>query len=341
LPEELEDTGVGCVETYTNMGVGWATLGNATTINGQVEPTIAMQPGELHRWRLGHGGIGASINLAIVEAGDDWALPTALPTTPPAPGPLDLEAIAAAGVNFVPMQVIAEDGIAYGRMDEHLAFRMDPGYRVDALVRIDEPGEYLLVDLPEDAQTALQLQDENASVLARLTVEGEAQNDQFPSADALSGLAPYAHIENGELTGCQRTVFNVVPEGLPGGPQYTVNGRAFHGDDTPCQLPLGEAQEWRLEAQLGNHPYHIHVNPFEIQVEDGPNIWKDTVLVPEGGSVTIRTRYRRFTGTFVMHCHILEHEDHGMMQAMEVMEDPPALGSPDSTCVPCLEGPGR
>ena len=40
------------------------------------------------------------------------------------------------------------------------------------------------------------------------------------------------------------------------------------------------------------------------------------------GSLTIRTRFLDYTGRFVMHCHILFHEDHGMMQQLEVIDPP-------------------
>jgi peroxiredoxin len=93
------------------------------------------------------------------------------------------------------------------------------------------------------------------------------------------------------------------------------------------------------------HPFHIHVNPFEVTsimapatdndgnvimengqpklvelLKDGP-IWRDTVKIPGGGSVRMRTHYTDFIGTFVQHCHILDHEDQGMMQLIDIVSD--------------------
>jgi L-ascorbate oxidase len=52
--------------------------------------------------------------------------------------------------------------------------------------------------------------------------------------------------------------------------------------------------------------------------------WKDTVLIKKNARVAFRTRYERFTGDFVIHCHIMFHGDHGMMQNLRIAaEDEP------------------
>jgi len=47
-------------------------------------------------------------------------------------------------------------------------------------------------------------------------------------------------------------------------------------------------------------------------------VWLDTVIVPHGGSITFRTRCLDFTGRYVLHCHMMNHEALGMMQVVEV-----------------------
>ncbi|MEP6632478.1 MAG: multicopper oxidase domain-containing protein, partial [Lapillicoccus sp.] len=51
----------------------------------------------------------------------------------------------------------------------------------------------------------------------------------------------------------------------------------------------------------------------------GDNHYRDTAMLPPFGRIVIRHRFLDFTGKFVMHCHILFHEDHGMMQLLEVV----------------------
>ena len=49
---------------------------------------------------------------------------------------------------------------------------------------------------------------------------------------------------------------------------------------------------------------------------------RDTVVVPsKGGSVVLRSRFLDYTGVFMMHCHMMNHEDLGMMQTIEVYKD--------------------
>ena len=51
-------------------------------------------------------------------------------------------------------------------------------------------------------------------------------------------------------------------------------------------------------------------------------VWLDTVVVPSnGGSVTFRSRFLDFTGKYVLHCHMMNHEDMGMMQVVEVYDE--------------------
>lgn len=95
-------------------------------------------------------------------------------------------------------------------------------------------------------------------------------------------------------------------------------------------VALGSVEEWTVyNMDSFQHPFHIHVNPFLVTKINGIPVekpyWADTIALPLGGSpenptsITFRTRFLDFKGTFVMHCHILVHEDMGMMQAIEVV----------------------
>jgi hypothetical protein len=59
------------------------------------------------------------------------------------------------------------------------------------------------------------------------------------------------------------------------------------------------------------------------------------VVVPgKGGSVVLRSRFLDYTGVFMMHCHMMNHEEMGMMQAVEVYKeaDGPAVYEGDAIC---------
>jgi hypothetical protein len=91
-----------------------------------------------------------------------------------------------------------------------------------------------------------------------------------------------------------------------------------------------EDGEFMIATRASDHPFHMHVNPMwvlrvEVPDENGDlhNVlpqpqWMDTVPIPRnGGRVVFRTRFDDFVGKWVNHCHILAHEDMGMMQIVE------------------------
>jgi FtsP/CotA-like multicopper oxidase with cupredoxin domain len=110
--------------------------------------------------------------------------------------------------------------------------------------------------------------------------------------------------------------------GMGGGMMgFTIDGKTFDGARTDITATLGTTEQWTIRnTSPMDHPFHIHVWPFEIV--DGPATagWKDTVNVPAKSSVDIRIRFADFAGRTVYHCHILDHEDLGMMGIIEVTD---------------------
>jgi FtsP/CotA-like multicopper oxidase with cupredoxin domain len=114
----------------------------------------------------------------------------------------------------------------------------------------------------------------------------------------------------------------------------------FKGDeDLFDNMFAGNFEEWTIiNRTFSDHPFHIHVNPFLITHINGEALpvpeWRDTILIPAAtrvptdnnnineadfGTVTFRTFYDPVVpGSFVFHCHILTHEDVGMMQKLTV-----------------------
>ncbi len=134
---------------------------------------------------------------------------------------------------------------------------------------------------------------------------------------------------------------------------------------TPMPMVLDSTQTWKIvnnSPNQINHPFHIHINPFQVDSVHAPQgtldpfhalyqelnaasrrgspIWLDVVPLPQpavsngvivdSAFVFITQRYDAFqgctgadcgspTGQFVMHCHILGHEERGMMQVLEVV----------------------
>lgn len=104
---------------------------------------------------------------------------------------------------------------------------------------------------------------------------------------------------------------------------FTLNGRTFDMDRIDTRVNLGDVEDWEfLNPTAMDHPMHIHTNAFQVVGPSGQAepAWKDTVLVRAGQQVRVRTRFDDFSGLSVYHCHILDHEDLGMMGTLAIME---------------------
>lgn len=130
-------------------------------------------------------------------------------------------------------------------------------------------------------------------------------------------------------------------------------GDDYHAEDHTHhsfvrKLPIGQTQEWELTSNVASHPFHIHVNPFQVvkilnevgvdvsaigssdkdgagnidsQYHGMKGVWKDTLFVKQGYKIIVRSKYEKFEGDFVLHCHILDHEDQGMMETVRICGD--------------------
>ncbi|OED34648.1 hypothetical protein AB833_32095 [Chromatiales bacterium (ex Bugula neritina AB1)] len=102
----------------------------------------------------------------------------------------------------------------------------------------------------------------------------------------------------------------------------TINKAAMDMDTINEQVKLGEWERWRIRSDQGEHPFHIHGCSFLIAKIGGEAVplaqqgWKDTVAVDDDGWSEVIVRFD-FPATskhpYMYHCHILEHEDRGMM----------------------------
>jgi FtsP/CotA-like multicopper oxidase with cupredoxin domain len=137
---------------------------------------------------------------------------------------------------------------------------------------------------------------------------------------------------------------------------FYINGKQYDPDriDKDFTMQVNTTEDWVLSSQGEPHIFHIHVNPFEImdvthngQSIFGPDgkclvppdsvglenqycgMWhtfKDTIFVQNDYEVRVRTTYDRYIGEYVMHCHILDHEDSGMMVNVLIVPDASAPG---------------
>lgn len=106
---------------------------------------------------------------------------------------------------------------------------------------------------------------------------------------------------------------------------WLINGLLFDPARVDANVTRNDIEIWRFNnASPFTHPMHIHLVQFQIldinnqPPPPGEDHWKDTVNVPPGGVVRVKARFADFSGTYVFHCHVLEHEDHAMMAQFQV-----------------------
>ena len=106
----------------------------------------------------------------------------------------------------------------------------------------------------------------------------------------------------------------------------TIDGMTFDPDRIDQTVTLGATEEWVIRnTSVEWHPFHIHVNDYQVMSVNGETLdaysWEDTTAVPGDGEIVIRTRFLDFPGKSVYHCHLLDHEDEGMMGVFEVVDE--------------------
>lgn len=138
--------------------------------------------------------------------------------------------------------------------------------------------------------------------------------------DFPSSLIPFDDLAGDEIA--QSRVITFMEQRTA--PAFAIDGLAFVEGRVNQTVKLGTTEEWTIRNSSSEwHPFHIHVNDFQIMSRNGQPVaphFEDTSLLPPNGEIVIRSCFLDYTGKFVYHCHILAHEDAGMMGVVEVVE---------------------
>lgn len=111
--------------------------------------------------------------------------------------------------------------------------------------------------------------------------------------------------------------------GMGQGMTFLINNRAFKHNRIDTQVNLGTVEDWEIvNTGMMAHPFHVHVNKFQILSRNGQPMpyraWKDIVTVSPGEQVKVRMAFEDYSGQTVYHCHVLDHEDLGMMGILDI-----------------------
>ena len=254
------------------------------TVNGAVNPSLSIAPGETQLWRLAN--IGADIWYEVTLEGH-------------------------------PLHVIAEDANPVWAAWSAESLVLPPGKRYDVLVQGGAPGSYIFRTLDFD-QGGDHYPD---TTLATVTVEGTAVTPATLPTNLIAQDDP-AH---GDLSAApvdkERTLVFSEDDDLN---KFMIDGKQFDPNRVDQQVKLGTVEEWTVRNVTEElHPFHIHVDDFQVISINGEPYQasgrQDTIPLPINGEVVVRIPFKDFTGKFVYHCHILNHEDNGMMGIVEVV----------------------
>lgn len=248
-------------------------------------------------------------------------------------------------------------GFADGREFHHIAtdggFTEAPTAMTELLLAGAERAE-IIVDLSDGEEAVLMTFDNEALTgnnggeyeILRLipdTSHQMAESDPTPIPEVLNTIERWDESEAAvvrpivlggpELTEADPTDLYIVTEhadqGNAGSGGITINGKLMDMSRVDEVVTLGDIEIWEITNNGQSHPIHIHEVQFLILDRNGepPEAhergWKDTVLVGSTDTVRVMMKFEHYTNEevpFMFHCHILQHEDGGMMGQFIVVD---------------------
>src|ERR1043165_4776795 len=380
------------------------------SINGRLQPTVTMQPGQVQLWPIANTSSRGGVFFAGFGPAN-----SAGPATP----------------QTFTWRQIAQDGVQFtgGNYDnsKNLQLMLSPGGRADFLVQAPtEPGQYVLFASqvrsrcetlaaaptiptvgpapPKAPYPSPICNVSQPGPFLQVNVTGPAATGNqalfIPPATVEAAFPPFlTDITDDEVRGTKTVVFESTPTGSNPRTIHSGDGKQFDGNVGEVVL-LNNVEEWKIVNKTVNgglktidnkpkvvttdppgvvdHPFHIHINPFQITEFFDPNeglpgtttynyifegqpaagqclldiakpatwkpcepqtsttgrVWWDVFAIPSARAVFLdnntrmvvvpgyfkmRSRFVDYTGQYVLHCHILAHEDRGMMTIVEVV----------------------
>jgi FtsP/CotA-like multicopper oxidase with cupredoxin domain len=266
-------------------------------LNGQSHPLLTARPGERERWRIINACTARFLRLRL-----DGQL----------------------------LQLIGMDSGRSAEPEPVQELLLAPGNRADLLVTA-AAGESVLQALPYDRGAMPGMMGQGpgparrVAALAGFRVAGESTTPAgaVPARPAPEDLRNAAVAARRQLTLAMGAGSGGLGGGMGGMMRFTINGREFSDARTDTIVAAGTVEEWTLvNTSPMDHPFHLHVWPMQLLEDNGRSldavVMRDVVNVRANGRATVRIAFRDFSGRSVYHCHILDHEDLGMMGVIEV-----------------------
>jgi FtsP/CotA-like multicopper oxidase with cupredoxin domain len=266
------------------------------SINGQIDPEIAIRPNEMQFWRIGH--IGATLFIKFRIEG-------------------------------MALYVLATDGHPLSQPRKVSELLLGPGQRIDAIAIGPQTGEYALRTIP--FQNEAWRKPDPAQQLATIVSEGSPANGADVESEVLrqrvTGARWFDEVRATPIARRRRLEYSRTPDRHV----FMIDGRVMDEHRVDQTVRLGDTEEWTVvNTDEQYHSFHIHQTAFRVTEVNGviqdEDSLRDTVSLPPATErrpsevkVVIPFTDPVIVGRFVYHCHAVDHEDKGMMGIVEVV----------------------
>jgi suppressor of ftsI len=256
--------------------------GTKMFVNGHLNPKVPIHPGEIQRWQIDNLNADSFVKLKL------------------------------RGHAF---QLLARDGNYVPRRRKKHVLLISPSSRREVLVRAGEKkGKAKLVaarfqQFGPGSKT-------DPQTLATLVTRGRRVDDRMPP----KRVHKFHDLRSeGPVQERHRIVYTQDP------PNFFINGKKFNPQRVDETETLQHLNQWTIINKTPFwHTFHIHIQDFQVIERNGHKVHginqQDNTSVSPNGMVKLLTFPRHYTGKFVFHCHILGHEDNGMMGAVRVVK---------------------
>jgi FtsP/CotA-like multicopper oxidase with cupredoxin domain len=255
--------------------------GDARLVNGKREPTLSIAAGQIERWRVVNAASARYVRLSIGGA---------------------------------PFRILGTDG---GLIEAPVTVGdvlLAPGDRVDIAVGPFAEGQELPIEALRYWRTTIKRRKNERFATLRV---GPAKPSTAVVPERLRAIEPLAP----SSAAPNRTVDFGIKYSLRRGIDFVVNGER-HKTDEPVRI--GELQVWDVvNSTLMDHPFHLHGYFFQVLSVNGKppawRSWEDVVNLPPKSTTRIAWMPDDRPGSWMYHCHILEHHAAGMMGHFDVV----------------------
>lgn len=267
-------------------------VGDHVMVNGQKNPVLSVPVGTQRRFRLFNATNARFLRLSFGE---------------------------------VPMTIIGTDGgLLAAPVPDVRDLLLAPAERLEVIVAFDKPGITTLGTLDYDRGWMGKGRPNDAGQTLLTVAVSQTASESPPPLPAI--LRPIADL--GAPSVRRRFVFGETMTMAAGEMkmEFLINSRSFDMSRVDVVSKAGELELWEIANPADmDHPFHVHGTQFQIveseregKVTKPPyKAWKDTVNVARGETIRILVRQDR-PGPRMYHCHILEHEQLGMMGIVDV-----------------------